>query len=113
MKIVFTAKDTSWDSPIDPRFGRTRYLLVYNTENKNLEAIDNTEADEASHGVGPVTAKKLFDTGADVLITGNGPGNKAAMVLQKTNLKIFTGAENFTVEQALAEYEKGNLNLFE
>ena len=29
MKIAFTTKGAEWDSKMDPRFGRTEYLLVY------------------------------------------------------------------------------------
>ena len=32
MKIAFTSKGTNWDSMIDPRFGRTEFLLVYDEE---------------------------------------------------------------------------------
>jgi predicted Fe-Mo cluster-binding NifX family protein len=112
MKIAFTAKGTSMDSPIDPRLGRTQYILIYDTESKELNAIDNRKTAEASHGVGPVTAKIIHDAGADIIITGNGPGNKAALVFEKTNIKIYTGAESFTVQQALDEYDKGSLDLF-
>ena len=32
MKIAFTAKGTDWDSMIDPRFGRTEFILIYDDE---------------------------------------------------------------------------------
>ncbi|MFP4527173.1 MAG: NifB/NifX family molybdenum-iron cluster-binding protein [Candidatus Kapaibacterium sp.] len=112
MKIVFTATGKSWDSQIDPRLGRAQFLLIYDTDAKSLNAIDNRETAEFSHGVGPITVKKIHDSGAEVVITGNGPGSKAVLVLQKTDIKIFTGAESLTVRQALNEYEQGNLNLF-
>ena len=32
MKIAFTTKGTQWDSKIDPRFGRTDYLLPGKTQ---------------------------------------------------------------------------------
>ena len=29
MKIAFTTKGTDWDSNMDPRFGRTEYIFIY------------------------------------------------------------------------------------
>ncbi len=34
MKIAFTAKGRDWDSMIDPRFGRTDYIVVYDEDSK-------------------------------------------------------------------------------
>ena len=34
MKIAFTAKGTDWDAEIDPRFGRTQYIIIYDDEKK-------------------------------------------------------------------------------
>ena len=32
MKIAFTSKGTKWDSKMDPRFGRTEFILIYDEE---------------------------------------------------------------------------------
>jgi len=61
MKIAFTTKGTEWDSPMDPRFGRTDYFLIYNEENDELTSIDNTDVAEIAHGAGPRTVQKLFE----------------------------------------------------
>jgi hypothetical protein len=37
MKIVFTTKGVEWDSMMDPRLGRTEYLLVYDEETEELQ----------------------------------------------------------------------------
>jgi len=112
MKIAFTAKGTDWKAEIDPRFGRTDYIVVYDDASKELSSIDNRAVEEIAHGAGPQTAQKLFDLGPDVLITGNGPGGNAATVLQKTNLKIFVGAGNMTVQDAYDAFKKGTLTAF-
>ena len=110
MRIAFTSKGTDWDSMMDPRFGRTEFLLVYDEEKNKLIHFDNRAIENVAHGAGPETAQKLFELKADVLITGNGPGGNAASVLEKAGIKVFAGAGEVTVREALTAYENNNLN---
>jgi predicted Fe-Mo cluster-binding NifX family protein len=112
MKIAFTTKGVNWDSMIDPRFGRTEYILVHDEDNKTFSHFDNREISNEAHGAGPRTAQKLFDLGPDVLITGNGPGGNAAVVLEKAGIKIFTGAGEMNVRQAYEAFRNGQLKEF-
>lgn len=112
MKIAFTAKGSKWDSRIDPRFGRTEYLLVYDTDNEELISYDNRHIERETHGAGPKTAKLIYDTGADVLITGNGPGENAAIALEKAGVKIYTGAEKMKIKEAFEAYNNKQLKEF-
>jgi predicted Fe-Mo cluster-binding NifX family protein len=112
MRIAFTSKGTDWDSMMDPRFGRTEFLLVYDEEKNKLIHFDNRDIEDVAHGAGPKTAQKLFDLKADVLITGNGPGGNAASVLEKAGFKIFTGAGEMTVREALTGYKNNSLEPF-
>ena len=112
MKIAFTTKGTKWDSMMDPRFGRTEFLLVYDEEKGELIHFDNRTIENEAHGAGPKTAQKLFELQADVLITGNGPGGNAASVLGKAGVRIYIGAGELTVKEALDAYEKNSLNQF-
>ena len=109
MKIAFTTKGTEWDSMMDPRFGRTEFLLVYDDENEKFNYYDNREIAEVAHGAGPQTAQKLFELHPDILITGNGPGGNAAVVLEKAGIKIFIGAGDKTVKEAFDAYKSGIL----
>lgn len=112
MRIGFTAKGTDWESKIDPRFGRADYLLVYNESDDNLQVLDNTSMKEQEHGVGPGTASKLFNMQAEVLITGNGPGDNAASILRKAKVDIYTGAEGMSIKEAYESYKSKSLNIF-
>jgi len=109
MKFAFTAKGTEWDSMMDPRFGRTEYILVYDDVKDKFSQYDNRAVVNESHGAGPQTAQKLFDLQADILITGNGPGGNAAAVLEKTGIKIYTGAGDMNVREAFTAFKKGLL----
>ena len=112
MKIAFTAKGTTWDSMMDPRFGRTEFFLVYDDENEELTQFDNREVEGVAHGAGPQTAQKLFELNPDVLITGNGPGGNAATVLERAGIKIYIGAGEMTVKEAYAAFKNDELKEF-
>jgi len=112
MKIAFTAKGTTWDSQMDPRFGRTEYILVYDEEKDQFESFDNREIENEAHGAGPKTSQQLFELGAQVLITGNGPGGNAATVLEKAGVKTFVGAGEMTVKQAYDAFKNKQLTNF-
>ncbi len=112
MKIVFTTEGQNWGSKINPRFGRTEYFLVYDEDNDKLEAFDNRELQNEAHGAGPKAAKKLFELGADVLITGNGPGGNAASIVEKANIKCFIDAGNLSAREAYEAYKNNQLKAF-
>lgn len=112
MKIAFTTKGENWNSQIDPRFGRTEFILIYDDQTKELLSVDNREIQNEAHGAGPKTSQKIFNLAPDVLITGNGPGENAATVLEKANIKIFIGAGDMTVKEAFDAYNENNLQVF-
>ena len=112
MKIAFKAKGTDWESMMDPRFGRTEYILIYNEEEIEFTHFDNREIANEAHGAGPKTAQTLFDHSPDVLITGNGPGGNAATVLEKAGIEIFIGAGEMTIKEAFDAYKKNELKRF-
>ena len=110
MKIIFTSKGTEWDSPMDPRFGRTEYFFIYDEDSKKIETYDNRAIENEAHGAGPKTAQKLAEYEADILITGNGPGGNAAAVLQQVGIKVVTGAGDMTVKEAYDAFKNGALH---
>jgi predicted Fe-Mo cluster-binding NifX family protein len=109
MKIVFTTKGTTWDSAIDPRFGRTAFFLIYDEDKKEISHFDNSDSANDAHGAGPKTAQKFFDFNPDVLITGNGPGGNAATVLEKAGIEIYIGAGEMTAKEAYEAYKINSL----
>lgn len=112
MRIGFTAQGPAWGADIDARFGRTKYLLVYDEEKDELLVHDNTSMSEQQHGAGPGTASKLFELNVNVLITGNGPGSNAAGLLEKAGVKIYTGAGELNVKEAYEHYKNKKLHHF-
>jgi len=109
MKIAFTSTGNSWDSKIDPRFGRAEFIFIYDDETKNNDIVDNSGVSEHAHGAGPMTAQIVTEKKVDIIITGNGPGGNAARVIESSGIKVFTGAGDMTVKEAYDAYKKGNL----
>ena len=112
MKIAFTTKGTEWNSEMDPRFGRTEYILVYDDEKDEFTSFDNRDIENEAHGAGPKTSQKLFEMGPQVLITGNGPGGNAASVLEKAGIKSYIGAGQMSVKEAFEAYKNNTLKEF-
>ncbi len=113
MKIAFTATGNSWDSKMDPRFGRMDMLVLYDEGTKELQIISNTETEEMEHGAGLQTAKKVIEFYPSVIITGNGPGQKALEILKRSNITIYVGAGEMTLKEAYEAYKADKLTKFE
>ncbi len=109
MRIAFTAKGAEWESMMDPRFGRTAFIVIYDEENQQLTSVDNSSVENDVHGAGTATAQKIFERKPNVLITGNGPGINAAQVLKHLTMKIFVNTHEMTIKQAYEYYKNGKL----
>jgi len=109
MKIAFTSKGKDLDSIVDARFGRCEYILIYDDLNNVIEIIENNDSAAETHGAGPKTAQKLFNSNIDVLITGNGPGGNTAKVLERSKMEIFIGAADKPIKEVLALYKENKL----
>ncbi|MBN2278983.1 MAG: NifB/NifX family molybdenum-iron cluster-binding protein [Candidatus Marinimicrobia bacterium] len=112
MKIAFTAKGPGWEASVDPRFGRTEYLVIFDEEKDELTTIDNRDIQNESHGAGPKTSQILLEQKVQVLVTGNGPGGNAATVLERGKVETYIGAGDTTVREAYDKFKKGELTKF-
>jgi len=112
MKIAFTTKEPSWDSMMEARFGRAEYVLLYDEESGAITIHDNADIANQEHGAGPKMAKAMADLKADVIITGNGPGENAREVLSKMDTAVFVGAGDFSVSDAYKAYQENKLEKF-
>jgi len=88
-KICITAQGSDLDSPIDPRFGRAQYFIVFDPGGLKIEAIRNPNAEE-SHGVGIKSAQLLAGKGVKTILTGH-VGPKAGQVLKSAGIQCITG----------------------
>jgi predicted Fe-Mo cluster-binding NifX family protein len=107
MKILFTAKGNTWDSELDPRFGRATGFMLFDTASNEASWISNEDNIQAAHGAGIQAAQKAADAGTEVLITGR-VGPKAQSTLENTGIKIFTVDTPCTLKEAYSVFMDSN-----
>lgn len=105
MKIAIASQGSDLTSMIDPRFGRARYFIIYDTGDDTWKLIDNLENSQVPRGAGIQTAQRVIDSGADLIISGNF-GPKAADVLDAAGVARTMWSEG-TVADAI-ELAKSN-----
>ena len=107
-KVCVSAEAPSLEARVDPRFGRSPYLLIVDVESMQLvEAIQNPSIMAAS-GAGIQTAQMVAAKGVEAVITGN-VGPNAYQVLSSSGVRVFTGAFG-TVREAVEAYRAGRLS---
>jgi len=107
MKICITSQGRDVSSPVDPRFGRARYFIVYDEETGEFEAVDNAQNMNAAGGAGVQSATNVVEMGCQWVISGH-IGPKALSVLQAGDVQVAVGAEG-SVEEALKSWQQGDL----
>jgi predicted Fe-Mo cluster-binding NifX family protein len=107
MKVAITAQGKEKSSEIDLRFGRTKWLIVVDTETGDFHVHDNTVNLNAVQGAGIQTGRNIANLDVDAVITGN-VGPNAFKTLNAAGIKIFL-AKKQTVIKAVESFKAGNL----
>ena len=108
MKIAISSVDNTIKSQVDQRFGRCKYFLIVEIEDKKIKRIKAVENQGAiqSHGAGIKAAQQIGELGVEAVITGN-IGPNAADVLDKLNIRV--GKGNGIVKDAVQDFIHGKL----
>lgn len=107
MKVAITARGTTLDSEVDPRFGRAPYILIVDSDTLECEAMDNSGNANAFQGAGIQAAVAVSDKGAEVLMTGY-CGPKAFATLQAAGIKVVDEVSG-VVREAVAALAEGKV----
>ncbi len=107
MKIAITSSGKTLDDDVDPRFGRARYFLIYETESGELNAVENSQNLNAAQGAGIQAGQSVAATGATALLTGN-CGPKAFQVLGQAGITVYIKVGG-KVRQAIDDLKAGKL----
>jgi predicted Fe-Mo cluster-binding NifX family protein len=107
MKVAFTTLGTDMSAPLDPRFGRAAYFVIYDLENGTFEAVENHRNLNAVQGAGVQAASAVARLGAENLVTGH-CGPKAFSVLDAAGVRIYL-TDAPTPAEALARLRSGEL----
>jgi predicted Fe-Mo cluster-binding NifX family protein len=108
MKIGISAQGGDLDALVDQRFGRARWLIVYDIETDDWQAVDNQENVNASGGAGVQAGTTVANLGAGAVITGN-VGPNAHRVLAAGGIVVHQVGGGVTVRDALAAFRRGEL----
>lgn len=106
MKIAITSTGKTLDSGVDPRFGRTAYFIIADTETKDFSVIENPNI-QAAGGAGINSAKVVIDAGIEVVIAGNF-GPNAQRTLNAAGIKSYAGVTG-TIAEAIELFKSGKL----
>jgi predicted Fe-Mo cluster-binding NifX family protein len=106
MKLAITASGPELSSPMDKRFGRGRYLLIVDTPDRTVTAIDNKAGMDAAQGAGVQAAQSVIDNKAEALITGH-CGPNAFRALQAAGIPVYLSPGG-TIEEVIDRFEAGD-----
>jgi len=107
MKIAISTEGTELSSAVDPRFGRARGFIIYDTDTSDYKYVDNKQNLESAQGAGIQSAVTVIDTGANAVITGN-VGPKAFTTLVRGNVEIYL-CRDCSAAEAVEKFRKGEL----
>jgi len=107
VKIAITTSGADLDAPVDPRFGRAKAFILYDTDTGEWSVLDNAQNLNAAQGAGIQAATTVANAGAEAVLTGN-CGPKAFTTLAAANVKVYTGVGG-TVREAIEQFKAGSL----
>jgi predicted Fe-Mo cluster-binding NifX family protein len=107
MKIAIPASQPSEKDPIEARFGRAAYFMIYDEDEGSWESVENRANLDASQGAGIQTSEMLVKHGVDVVIAGH-CGPKAFKVLQAAGIRVFMDVTG-SIEEALEAFLNNRL----
>ena len=106
MKIMFATDENIMDSKIAKRFGHAPFYIIYNTEDKSIDArVNNGHDDNHSSLV------DLMNEGVTEFVIGN-IGPQAFEVLENGNAKIYL-ARKLNATEALEKLLDSTLEVLE
>lgn len=107
MRVALTAVEPQPDAAIDPRLGRAKFVMIYDTDTEAWLALDNQEIASAPGGAGIAVAELMASHQVNVVLTG-ACGPKAAKAFQAAKIPVHEGVAG-TVSQALQAFLNGEI----
>jgi predicted Fe-Mo cluster-binding NifX family protein len=107
MKIIVTANSPSFDSEIDPRFGRGEYFISVDTETLEWQALPNPGVN-APGGAGSLAAQLIANQKATAVISGDF-GPNAFGALQAAGISMYLFGTSRNVPEAIERFKAGQL----
>lgn len=110
MIIAMPVDDKTMETRVCTSFGRAPYFLLYNTESKTSDFIDNNAA-ASQGGAGIKAAQSIVDSKASALLTPR-CGENAAQVIDAARIKIYKTI-NESIQSNIEAFNEGKLALLD
>jgi predicted Fe-Mo cluster-binding NifX family protein len=109
MRIAIPASGPTKEDPVDTRFGRAPYILLFTQETEEIVVLTNPFASE-SGGVGPRVVQLLIQNQVTHLIAPR-IGGHADGALLAAGIIVFLWEGSGSVSSALEQFHAGKLSL--
>ena len=106
MKIIITANSDKIDQPFDPRFGRSEYFILIDSDTQAWEAFANPAA-SAPGGAGPQAVQFITGKNPEIVISGR-YGPSAFTALEAAGIKTFIASRG-SVREVWQQFIDGQL----
>jgi predicted Fe-Mo cluster-binding NifX family protein len=114
MIVAVCSSEKHETAPIDTRFGRCPYFMLYNSEKDEYWAVENT-AKDAPGGAGGKAVQLLIGESADIVIAPE-IGPKAADVLVEFEIPVYLppspGEAAYSCKHIIELWKQGELKLW-
>jgi len=107
VKIAITSSGETLEAAVDPRFGRAKTFILYDTDTGEWSALDNMQNLQAAQGAGIQAATAVVNAGAQAVLTGN-CGPRAFTTLAAAQVTVYPGVSG-TVQEAIDAFKAGEL----
>lgn len=108
MKIAMPVDQNVLDTTVCVSFGRTPFFLIYDTNTKEAQFLDNSAA-ASQGGAGIKAAQLVVDHNVEALLTPR-CGENAAEVIKSANIQIYKTVETSVLE-TLKAFDAGQLSI--
>lgn len=107
MKVAITTQEPTLAGTADPKFGRSRFLFLVDTDTNQFALHDPWQDTDTMRGAGSQGVWKAMEEGVDAVISGS-CGPKAFTSLRARGIGVYVGAHG-TVKDAVQQFESGQL----
>lgn len=107
-KIAISSEGPGLDQPVDPRFGRATGFIIIDPATMAFDYVENGAAQARAQGAGIQAAETVARAGATAVLTGF-VGPKAFQALSAAGIRIAQNLDNMSVNEAIAQYQRGEI----
>lgn len=110
MRVAVPVEHQTLKAEVCPSFGRAPFYVIYDTEKKTTEYLQNT-ATGSQGGAGVQAAQLIVDQQVDAIITPR-CGKNAAAVVQEAGIKLYRSISG-SIESNLKAFEEQSMSVLE